>query len=579
VYIVIAFILLGLKLVNDNTEWATMLKRFLLLAGLLAGMSAIACSDRSADIVAPFRQHSVASGDSIFMGYGDGQVGRADTRLAGGLQVVVRNAGVPVANARGTFTVTAGGGTVSRTAFRTNSSGVALFAWTLGASGTQQVTATLTGGNSVVFNATVIPAGSTLSILVGNGQTAVPGDTLAGNLIVELRDPLGTPIPGATIRYTTLDSHGGAAKFATRTTNTAGRAVNRWMLGWGAAAQTLKASIPGVDTVVFNATTSTAGITFEIVSGNGQTGNPGTALPSVLLFALKKNGLPVEGVRGTFQISSGGGSINRNAFTTNALGRGAVTWTPGTTAPNQQLTASVGAVGTASASATANQGTFITNTSRSKELIMSRHNTLERQFTVSYRVSSTVHIMGVYVFVTNNGSRTVPGVTPQNVYCSGRYNIGAGIHDETCTITVPHGTDAGSYELEFTAGADTVILSDTMGISVDDTNPLTLDGFTLSHTTVHQNDPSTHLVRATMSGTSSQGMEMLVANIYQTDGIFLANGCNAYQAPEGTLTSVERSCDLGFNKNPGTYSIRYSAYDHAGNVVHYHVVGAVTVVP
>src|SRR5688500_10414513 len=104
-----------------------MLKRFILFAGLFSGLSAVACSDRAADIVAPFRQHSVASGDSVFIHSGNAQVGRAGVRLTSALQVVVRNAGVPVEDARGTFTVTAGGGTISRAAFRTNSSGVAQF--------------------------------------------------------------------------------------------------------------------------------------------------------------------------------------------------------------------------------------------------------------------------------------------------------------------------------------------------------------------------------------------------------------------------------------------------------------------
>ena len=42
-----------------------MLKRFVLLAGLCSGLSAVACSDRAADLIAPFRQNAIAAGDSI----------------------------------------------------------------------------------------------------------------------------------------------------------------------------------------------------------------------------------------------------------------------------------------------------------------------------------------------------------------------------------------------------------------------------------------------------------------------------------------------------------------------------------
>ena len=561
-----------------------MLKRFLLLSGLLAGMSAIACSDRSADVVAPFHQYSVASGDSIFMGYGNGQVGRAGVRLPGGLQVVVRNAGVPVADARGTFTVTAGGGTVSRAAFRTNSSGVAVFTWTLGASGPQQVTATLNGGNSVVFSATVIPVGSTLSVLIGNGQTALPGDTLAGNLIVELRDPLGTPIPGATIRYTTVPAHGGAARLASRTTNATGKAGNRWMLGWGASAQTLKAFVPGVDTVVFNATTSTAGITFEIVSGNGQTGNPGSALPNAVVFALKKNGQPVEGVRGTIQIASGGGLINRNAFTTNSLGRGAVNWTPGTAATNQQLTATVGAVGAISASATANQGTFITNTSRSKDLVMSRHYTPERQFNVSYRLSTTVNVTWVTARLSQNGNPTVGGTTPQQVSCNGRYYPGPGIHDETCMITIPHGAAPGVYDLEFFAGADTVLLSDTLGVTIDDTDPLTLDAVVLPRSVVSQSEPAAGggyriISGFQMSASSSQGIEYMSALVIPNGFSGISGGCSWPSFIPEYPSPITRTCDLAVPPTLGTYDIEVQVYDRAQNRATRTYVGAITVVP
>ena len=97
---------------------------------------------------------------------------------------------------------------------------------------------------------------------------------------------------------------------------------------------------------------------------------------------------------------------------------------------------------------------------------------------------------------------------------------------------------------------------------------------------VQASDPATHIVTAREVATSSQGITHMEANIYQVDGNFLSNGCVAYQDAAGTLSNTARSCGLWFaGKSPGVYNIRFSAYDKAGNIVHSHVVGAVTVVP
>jgi hypothetical protein len=307
-----------------------MLKRLIVCAGLCAGLFAVACSDRAGNLFEPIRQHAIAAGDSVFIRSGDGQIAPGGTRLPKSLSIVVRNGGTRIARARGTFTVTSGGGTVSRAGFWTNSDGIATVDWTLGASGPQTVTATLEDGNSVVFNATAIPVGSSLTIVSGDGQAGVPGDSLAANVVVELKDPLGAPIRGVTVRFTTPASQGGSVRDAQRATNSLGKVANRWMLGWGASSQTLKAFVPGVDTVVFNATTSSEGVSFTILSGNAQTGNPGTPLSSPVIVQLMKRGVPVPNVNGTFAVTSGGGVLSRTSFSTNSNGRASTSWTPGT---------------------------------------------------------------------------------------------------------------------------------------------------------------------------------------------------------------------------------------------------------
>jgi len=97
---------------------------------------------------------------------GNNQTGAAGSRLANPLVVLVKDTlGRPVAGVAATFTVTAGGGTVSVTGTggsavttaATNLQGFASVTWTLGSTpGSNTVTATSVGvlGSPVTFNAT-----------------------------------------------------------------------------------------------------------------------------------------------------------------------------------------------------------------------------------------------------------------------------------------------------------------------------------------------------------------------------------------------------------------------------------------
>lgn len=314
--------------------------RILALALLAA---ATACGDGLLHMTSD-RQASLA-GETITVLKGNAQVGVAGVALPKPIVFIVRNSGGnPLGRATGTIAVMAGGGSTSKTSFTTNSTGKISFTWTLGATGPQTVTIALTGGAiSTIATATVIPLASTLTILSGDNQSAFVGDTLPLPVRVELKDPANNPIAGATITYEIQDSSGGGVRTGTAKTAATGRISNFWGLGWNRKPQKLVAKITGVDSVVFNATATTTGITFAIIAGNNQVGPANTALPIALNVELLRNGAPLPKGKGTFEVRSGGGSLSKTAFVTNSNGRANATWTLGA-AGTQRVKAVIGAV-------------------------------------------------------------------------------------------------------------------------------------------------------------------------------------------------------------------------------------------
>lgn len=76
----------------------------------------------------------------------------------------------------------------------------------------------------------------------------------------------------------------------------------------------------------------------EILSGDGQTGRAGQALPQPVRVRLTDaNRLFVDGYRLAFTVVSGGGSVSASPVTTNRQGEASVVWTlgPDTGAPQR----------------------------------------------------------------------------------------------------------------------------------------------------------------------------------------------------------------------------------------------------
>jgi hypothetical protein len=173
------------------------------------------------------------------------------------LTVTVKNkAGEPIDSATVTFAVATGGGSIAPTNARTNSSGQATAAWTLGPStGIQTVTATVGSLTPVVFTA-VATAGAAahLTILAGGtAQTATVGTNVPIAPSVKVTDAPGNPVAGAVVTFT--PTAGGGVVTPTQVTTGADgvAAVTSWKLGTVVGPNNLVAATAGFS-VNFTAT-------------------------------------------------------------------------------------------------------------------------------------------------------------------------------------------------------------------------------------------------------------------------------------------------------------------------------------
>ena len=175
----------------------------------------------------------------------------------------------------------------------------------------------------------------------GDGQDAAPGMLLPQPLA--LRVSRGTvPVAGARVRFD-VESGGGlvgdglgtsASRYET-TTDDAGLATCRWTLGPGLTAparyQRLHARLLDANRqpvasqgLVYCAT---ATVMLLYVSGDGQSGSAGGALPNPLEFRVANGGNGVSGVELTAAVEQGGGSINGSATaTTDSEGYASISW-------------------------------------------------------------------------------------------------------------------------------------------------------------------------------------------------------------------------------------------------------------
>src|SRR5213593_4694433 len=99
------------------------------------------------------------------------------------------------------------------------------------------------------------PPTNVLTILSGNGQSALPGRELSQPLVVEIATPSGVAAPGVAVAWL-VTTGGGSVRTNSATTDAQGQASAWWTLGTATGSQSLTATAQGVASspAIFTAT-------------------------------------------------------------------------------------------------------------------------------------------------------------------------------------------------------------------------------------------------------------------------------------------------------------------------------------
>jgi hypothetical protein len=199
---------------------------------------------------------------SITKTAGDAQTATAGTAVAVPPSVTVKDAnGNVVAGASVTFSVTAGGGSVTGGTQTTNSSGVATVGgWTLGTTaGANSLSAAVGSLSPAVFTATGTAGPAAVVVkTAGDNQSATTGTAVAVPPSVTVRDANANPVAGITVIFA-VGSGGGSLTGGSQVTNGSGVAtVGSWTLGAAPGANTLTATAGSLPAVTFTATATTS---------------------------------------------------------------------------------------------------------------------------------------------------------------------------------------------------------------------------------------------------------------------------------------------------------------------------------
>ena len=281
--------------------------------------------------------------EGLVIAAGDAQSAPVGSRLPQPLVVRVTDAdNNPIAGLTITWAAL-GGGSVAPPTSTTGNDGRAASERTLGpALGTQTTTASAPGLLGSVTFTHVATSGDASGIvaLSGNGQVGPAGSRLPQPLVVRVLDANDNPVSGSSVSWV-IGQGGGTMDPTTSTTAADGTASSTWILGPRAGANSVRAVVSDLLSVGFSATATAPPATRLLQNGgDGQNAPALSRLGAPLsVKAVDANGDGVGGVRVTWAVASGGGSLSASASTTRADGTADATWTLGATLGTQTATA------------------------------------------------------------------------------------------------------------------------------------------------------------------------------------------------------------------------------------------------
>ena len=199
---------------------------------------------------------------------GDDQQGLPGSTLPEPLVVsVLDENGAAFDGAVVTFSVAAGGGTLSATTAITDASGRADVTLTLGSDpGRNTVAVKVADLKPVIFSATAQAIPTSIAKVSGDEQEGPAGAALVEPFVVVVRDQIDNPFEGTQVTFT-VTAGDGTLSSTTATTDDKGRAASTLTLGLPGA-HSVTVSVAGLDPVTF---TATAEATPDF-DGDGETG-------------------------------------------------------------------------------------------------------------------------------------------------------------------------------------------------------------------------------------------------------------------------------------------------------------------
>ena len=202
----------------------------------------------------------------------------------------------------------------------------------------------ITGVADVTFEATGSLVPDSLEIVSGDNQRIAVNQRSAP-MIVHVTDEDGDDLEGIVVSFS---MRGGSGTLTPRSAETdrLGEAEAE-LLPRAAGTYFITARVVGVTSVTFTINVGNLADDIEIVSGNNQSGDPGTELDDPFVVeVLDDDGDTVSGVTVTFSVTDGGGSLSATSDTTDSRGRAETYLTLGDEPGRNTVRASVSGVST-----------------------------------------------------------------------------------------------------------------------------------------------------------------------------------------------------------------------------------------
>jgi protocatechuate 3,4-dioxygenase beta subunit len=162
-------------------------------------------------------------------------------------------------------------------------------------------------------------------------------------LVVTLKDSYGNRVPGVPVAFTDNGAGGTFNPPSPVTTNSSGTATVSYTLPTKAQQITITPSYGTLTGKFTEKAVAGSAASVSVISGNKQSGAPGTQLPKPLVAGVKDQyGNPVSGITVTFYDGGAGGTFSTTTPMTNNQGQASTTYTLPNTTGVVNVTATVG---------------------------------------------------------------------------------------------------------------------------------------------------------------------------------------------------------------------------------------------